>query len=268
MTVDDDDTAIFRVEYGDGPVIATAIHDGHALRPDVAARMRLSDAERLQEEDPFTGSWTAIGDTRVTAVRSRFEVDLNRPRDQAVYRTAAEAWGNDVWIGGGPPPEAVARSLAEYDLFYSAMRSIIEATISRFGMFVLYDLHSYNHRREGAPADPSGNPLVNLGTGSLDHSRWGGVARRFLDDMRGCGIGDHPIDARENVRFRGGWLSRWVNATFGERGCALAIEVKKVFMDEETGVPAWPVVRAIGLALASTVPGVVEEVRSRLREAA
>src|SRR5690606_28504964 len=96
VTVDDDDTAIFRVEYGDGPVIATAIHDGHALRPDVAARMRLSDAERLQEEDPFTGSWTAIGDTRVTAVRSRFEVDLNRPRDQAVYRTAAEAWGNDV----------------------------------------------------------------------------------------------------------------------------------------------------------------------------
>jgi N-formylglutamate deformylase len=268
VAVEDEDTAIFRVEYGDGPVIATAIHDGHALRSDVASRVRLSDAERLREEDPFTATWTGIGDTRVIVLRSRFEVDLNRPRDQAVYRSAAEAWGNEVWIDGGPPMEAVARSLAEYDLFYAAMRSAFEATIARCGMFVVYDLHSYNHCRDGEPADPREHPVINLGTGSLDRRRWGAVAERFLHDIRGCGIGGLPIDARENVKFRGGWLTHWIHETFPDRGCALAIEVKKVYMDEDTGVPDWPAVRAIGLALASTVPGVVEEIRSELREAA
>ena len=36
-------------------VVATAIHDGHALRPEVQAAMALTEAERLREEDPFTG---------------------------------------------------------------------------------------------------------------------------------------------------------------------------------------------------------------------
>jgi hypothetical protein len=47
---------------------------------------------------------------------------------------------------------------------------------------------------------------------------------------------DHELDVRENVRFRGGELSRWVNQRYGDRGGALAIEFKKTFMDEWTGV--------------------------------
>ncbi|HLO19284.1 MAG TPA: hypothetical protein VK192_02180, partial [Sphingomicrobium sp.] len=44
---------------GSGPVLATAIHDGHGLRPDVADAMSLPEADRLREEDPFTGQ--AVG---------------------------------------------------------------------------------------------------------------------------------------------------------------------------------------------------------------
>ena len=44
---------IWQINYGDSPLVATAIHDGHALRPDVAGIMALSDSERLREEDPF-----------------------------------------------------------------------------------------------------------------------------------------------------------------------------------------------------------------------
>ena len=40
---------------GPGPVLATAIHDGHELRPAVAEAMVLGDSDRLREEDPFTG---------------------------------------------------------------------------------------------------------------------------------------------------------------------------------------------------------------------
>ena len=53
-------------------VIATAIHAGHELRPEVLARTALDDATRLREEDPFTDLLTAIGGATVVAHRSRF----------------------------------------------------------------------------------------------------------------------------------------------------------------------------------------------------
>lgn len=43
------------VARGAGPVLATAIHDGHGLRPEVANAMALGNHDRLREEGPFTG---------------------------------------------------------------------------------------------------------------------------------------------------------------------------------------------------------------------
>ena len=87
---------VFECHEGDGPLVAAPVHDGHALHDEVAAIMALSDLGRLREEDPFTGGWTAIAPTRIIGRRSRFEVDLNRPRDKAFYRRPEDAWGLDV----------------------------------------------------------------------------------------------------------------------------------------------------------------------------
>src|SRR5262245_41777682 len=103
-------TTLWQTEIGDGPLMACAIHDGHEVRPEVAACLRLSDRERLYEEDPYTGDWTSIAPTRIVAQRSRFELDLNRPRDKAVYITPADAWGLEVWKCT-PPESMVASSL-------------------------------------------------------------------------------------------------------------------------------------------------------------
>ena len=84
--------------------------------------MALSEAGRLREEDPFTAQWTGVAETQITALRSRFEVDLNRPRETAVYLKPEDAWGLEVWKTG-PSPEIVARSMAEYNAFYSEVRS-------------------------------------------------------------------------------------------------------------------------------------------------
>ena len=54
----------WRISEGDGPIIATAIHAGHSLRPEVAALTALTDEQRLREEDPFTDRWAT---TRVPA---------------------------------------------------------------------------------------------------------------------------------------------------------------------------------------------------------
>ena len=81
----------------DTQIVATAIHAGHDLRPDVAAAMLLSEQDRLREEDPFTDLIAAAVPDRVVTTRSRFEVDLNRPRREAVYRRPEDAWG---WTSG------------------------------------------------------------------------------------------------------------------------------------------------------------------------
>src|SRR4051794_10291074 len=134
------------IQVGPGPIVATAIHDGGAVRDDVLAVMALSDDERRREEDPFTGVWTGVAPTTIVGLRSRFEVDLNRPRDQAVYLTAEQAWGLQVWKHP-PGAEMVARSLAEYDEFYDSVKRVLDEKVRQYGRFVVFDIHSYNHRR-------------------------------------------------------------------------------------------------------------------------
>ena len=71
--------AAFSVRDAPGPVVMTAIHAGHELRPELADLVLVDASIRLREEDPFTDR-LAVAGTRVTVHRSRFEVDLNRPR--------------------------------------------------------------------------------------------------------------------------------------------------------------------------------------------
>jgi N-formylglutamate deformylase len=250
---------IWQITYGDGPLVAAAIHDGHGLRPEVAALMALTDAERLREEDPFTGGWTAIAPTRITGTRSRFEVDLNRPPEKAVYRLPEDAWGLHVWQND-LPDDVVERSMANYDGFYHALYDLFSDLQRRYGRFVVYDLHSYNHRRDGPDspeADPEGNPEVNLGTGSMDRDRWSGLVERFMDDLRQHDYMGRRLDVRENIRFRGGYFARWTHENFPESACVLSIEFKKFFMDEWTGQPDPAHLAAIESALRATIPGVL-----------
>ncbi len=254
---------IWTLERGNGPIVATAIHDGHELRPDVMEHMALDDAGRLREEDPYTAGWTRIAPTRVIGLRSRFEVDLNRPREKAVYLTPEDAWGLGVW-NGELPSDVAARSVAEYDAFFRALHDLYAGLATRHGRFVVFDLHTYNHRRggPGSPeADPLGNPQVNVGTGTIaDRNAWAPVIDRFMADLSSFDLPGGGLDVRENIRFRGGHHGRWAHETFPESACVLSIEVKKFFMDEWTGEPDAPLVDAIGRAIASTVPGILEEI--------
>ncbi len=255
---------LWLVERGEMPVLATAIHDGHELRREVAERIALDPAARLREEDPHTGAWTVVAANRIVARRSRFEVDLNRPRDTAVYRRPEDAWGLQVW--DRELPEAIVdRSLAIYDTFYAQARAILSELVERFGGAIVLDLHSYNHRRDGpdAPAaDPSHNPEVNVGTGTLDRSRFGRVADRFIRDLAAFDFLGKSLDVRENVRFRGGHFSRWIHAAFPGTVCTLAVESKKFFMDEWSGTVDWEAWEAIQQALASTLPGLQQELKA------
>lgn len=215
----------------DTPLLAVALHHGDAVRSEVAPLLALDADRRRAEEDPLTGSWAEIAPNRLVALRSRFEVDLNRPPETAIYLTPEEAWGLEVWRER-PPPAIVARSLEEHARFYSAAREVLSALTARSERVLVLDLHTYNHRRGGRsapPGDPAHNPELNVGTGSLDRDRWGQLVDRFI------AAASDGADVRENVRFRGGYFAGWAHRAFPESVCVLALEVKKTFMDEHDG---------------------------------
>jgi len=237
----------FRIEDRATPIITAALHAGHDTRPDIAGLMALDETDRLREEDPFTDFIADIGVSRIVVERSRFEVDLNRERDRSVYLTEEQAWGLQVWHDP-VAPEVAEESRCIHDEFYAATMTLLDAAVERHGCFVVLDIHSYNHRRGGPlahPADPSTDPEINVGTDSM-HRRFSHITKAFLDSMADAGY-----DARENVKFRGGNFARWVNAAYDGVGCALAIEFKKTFMDEWTGLPDAPRLESARAAVAS-----------------
>lgn len=253
----------FLIVMGEGPFAAASVHAGHDLRPEVAERQAVSEADRLREEDPFSSVWTRMAPTRLVARRSRFQVDLNRPRETAVYIQPEDAWGIRVWRQA-PQEALVARSLEEYDEFYRRVERAVAELVERHGLVVVFDLHTYNHARagpDGPRADPEGNPEVNVGTGTMDRQRWAPVVDRFIGDLRAFDFQGRRLDARENVKFLGRALTAFIHRSFPTSACALAVEVKKFFMDEWTGEVDREQFRAILAALRSTLPGLREELQ-------
>ncbi len=249
------------ITAGDGPLVATAIHAGHEV-PRAAARvLQVSEETRLREEDPFTDLWLSIAPSRVAVQLSRFMVDLNRPRDRAVYIEPADAWNLTVWREL-PSQKLFDLSLTLYDLFYEQVAMLLDELLMAHERIVVLDLHSYCHRRGGPdapPDDPAANPEINVGTGSVDRALWGGEVDRFVAALREARGGAGALDVRENVKFRGGHFPTWINQSFGPRVCALAVEVKKTFMDEWTGKLDDERHAAIGEALGRAAARLLEE---------
>lgn len=179
-----------------------------------------------------------MADVRIEVPVSRFEVDHNRPRAGAVYRTPQDCWGLRLWHSPLPPAE-LAASLAAWDRFRAMVAALIERLLQRWQAVLLIDLHSYNHRRDGArtaPADPAGNPDIELGLTTADAGRWGAVCQRFAAVLGSVPVNGRRPDVRANIRFpTGGDFPEWLHAGWGPRLCTISPEYKKTFMDEHSG---------------------------------
>ena len=134
----------------------------------------------------------------------------------------------------GPPGDAHPRPLLCGDCAPSCVKSR-----SSSARFVVLDVHSYNHRRDGPDAPAASAelmPQVNIGTFSMDRRRWAHVVDPFMERLRAFEFRGRPMDVRENVAFQGrGEQTRFIHHAFPATGCAIAIEFKKFFMDEWTG---------------------------------
>lgn len=254
---------IWLEKKGQGPIVATAIHAGHKIRRELLPLLALDEANRAREEDPYTDYWARVVPTWLVPTQSRFEIDLNRQPETAIYLTPELAWNLHVWQTP-PGPADIKRSLDEYDAFYKELEKLLEDMAQQHKYFVILDLHAYNYRRAGstaAPANPKTNPEVNIGTGTLYRQLFGALVERFMEDLREFDFPGHHLDVRENVKFEGRQLAEWIHRRFPESACVLSVEFKKFYMDEWTGVGDIELIQAIRDALQSTLPGILEELQ-------
>jgi N-formylglutamate deformylase len=223
----------------DGPVLITAIHSGHIIRPSLRPFLSIGNADRIREEDPLTDYFLTAGDTIVRANRSRFECDLNRPIERCISTDPADTWGLKVWKSQLPETE-VAASQALHREFYAQIAARVEAIIAAHGEVLVLDLHSYNHRRgspNAKPAPRQENPDIDLGGTTLVRDVHGDLLEVFAQGLASRPVSGKRPDVRVNVRWKdGGHFPEWLHATYGPKACVITLEYKKIFMDEWTGL--------------------------------
>jgi N-formylglutamate deformylase len=246
----------FKYNLGEGPLIVTAIHNGNYIREELMPYLAIDEKSRLYEEDPYTGFFTDIAETSLLGMHSRFEIDLNRDKNGAIYKRPEQAWGLKVWKKL-PPPDLLKKSYQYYDDFYKQAEAIINNKIVKYGFAIIYDIHSYNYKRDGIEAPIIDNPDINIGTNKLERKFWGSVVDGLIDNLITFKCKGKLLDVRENIKFKGGHFSSWINSNFDNKACALAIEFKKIFMDEHTNEVDTKVLSELKKALEETIPDVV-----------
>ena len=234
------------------PYACAAVHDGHQFRKELWDNCMHTEYERWYEEDPETKNMVQSHPIVIAGCDSRFEYDLNRAPDDAVFVTA---WGKQLWKA--PLSEAMkTKSLEKHANFYKVVHALITTLESKFGFCTVYDMHSYNWKRWDREV-----PTWNLGTSNLDNERFGNVIelwRQSLSEIKfPNGIKSTSLI---NDTFQGnGYFLKYITQNF-KNTLVLATEIAKVYGDEYEQIIFPEVVKAVEKELITRIPKHAEKV--------
>jgi uncharacterized protein (TIGR02421 family) len=209
------------------PFICTAIHAGGHIRNDLQKYFLLDEQDRHLEEDPYTADFISSMPITLMGCDSRYEYDLNRPKNQCIYFKTA--MGKSVW--SKPLSKAQrSRSQAKHLSFYRVYEALISKIEQLYNACLVFDLHTYNYKSFAEDA-----PTFNLGTIQVEKERWSRVLSFLLRSLGKIKLPQADVTVAENKVFQGrGYLIGHTNAHF-DNTLVLPLEVKKIFMDEATG---------------------------------
>ena len=232
------DGAPWNILTSGGPILATAIHAGHIVKDDLAPFLAIEPENRRREEDPVTDYFLSLADNLVRVNRSRFECDLNRPREGCISSDPKDTWDLTIW-DENLPEEQMESSRRLHDRFYDEIRTLVDGLLERHRSIVVLDLHSYNHMRDGPDAEPAAakdNPDIDIGATTLDKSVFGDLLDAFTGELANHPVRGQKPQVGENIRYPdGGNFPEWLHEIYGKRACVITLEYKKIFMDEWTG---------------------------------
>ncbi|WP_373518001.1 N-formylglutamate amidohydrolase [Pricia sp.] len=228
------------------PYICGAVHDGHQFRKSLWKNCLHTEYERWYEEDPCTKEMLRSHPIVIAGCDSRFEYDLNRDPENAIYE---DAWGKKLW--DKPLPKAEKEfSLKKHAAFYKVVSALVGQIEKKHGRALVFDMHSYNLKRWDREV-----PTWNLGTINIDNERYGLMVTSWSQKL---GAMDLPNTIRStskiNDTFEGnGYFLKYITKNF-KNTLVLATEIAKVYCDEETGVIYPEVVRSVENHLKGLIP--------------
>jgi len=216
-------------------VLGVALHAGNRVRSEMEEIMEVSREERFREEDPYTDRFVKDFPMQLIALDSRFEYDLNREMESAIYPFHKRKWGLQIWKRPLTPDER-KKTLLKYREFHALLDMVINFILESCRMAILFDVHSFCYQRERRQEWwKDEHPEVNLGTRSINRDYFAPRIEAFLEHISRTRVDGHRIRVAENAVFPGGYLTRKFARSHEKEVLVLAIEYKKIFMDEHTG---------------------------------
>lgn len=224
------------------PYLCFAIHNGSNLRKDLKQNCLLSDQERWYEEDPHTGDFISSMPIVIRGNDSRYEYDLNREPKDAVYK---EVWGKKVWKNDLTESQ-IQESVNKHKNFYKIVDALILSINRKFGVSVIFDIHSYNYKRW-----EKDTPVFNIGTEKINYKFQKDI-KFWINELDKIKLPNIQNRVAENEVFFGkGYLLTHISRKF-KNSLVLATEIKKVYCDELTG---------------ETYPVIIDEIQKQLKPA-
>ncbi|RMB60512.1 hypothetical protein EAX61_06735 [Dokdonia sinensis] len=214
-----------------------AVHDGHEFRKELWDNCLHTEYDRWYEEDPCTRQMVQSMPMVIAGRDSRFEYDLNRAPDNAIYD---DAWGKKLWKQPLTEEQKKA-SLNKHSNFYHVVHALIAKMEELFGAAIVYDMHSYNWKRWDRAV-----PVINLGTSNIDNERFSAFAKAWCESLKTIELpNDIETTAAINDTFKGnGYFLKYITEHF-DHSLVLATEFSKIYCDEYEYVIFPEVVEAI-----------------------
>ena len=233
------------------PYICGAVHDGHQFRRSLWENCIHTEYERWYEEDPCTHEMVQSHPIVISGCDSRFEYDLNRPPETAIFDTA---WGKQLWKTSLEEGEK-AISLQKHTTFYEVVYTLVHQLEKIHKNVIVFDMHSYNWKRWDRPV-----PTWNLGTVNIDNGRFGSIVDSWSEKLGSMKLpGDISQTSLINDVFQGnGYFLKFITKNFNNT-LVLATEISKVYCDELSGIIYPEVVRSVEEHLKELIPLQVKE---------
>lgn len=205
-----------------------AVHNGHQFRKELWDNCIHTEYERWYEEDPETKNMITSHPIVITGCDSRFEYDLNRDPENAVFETA---WGKELWHEP-LSVEKKKKSLEKHENFYKVTHALISKLEEKFGVVIVYDMHSYNWKRWDREV-----PTWNLGTSNIDNERFGDDIELWRERLSQIKFPKNiKSTALVNNTFQGnGYFLKYITQNFINT-LVLATEIAKIYCDELTQI--------------------------------
>ncbi len=225
------------------PYICAAVHDGNQFRKELWSKCLHTAYERWFEEDPCTKEMVQSHPIVLAGRDSRFEYDLNRSPEAAIYE---DAWGKKLWKEPLTASEK-EKSLQKHTNFYKIVHALVKKTESKFGTIVAYDMHSYNWKRWKREV-----PVFNIGAEKIDVNRFADDVELWRKSLQEIQLPNNiKTTAKINDVFKGnGYFLKYITQNFNNT-LVLATEVSKIYGNELEGIIYPEVVNSIKNALQS-----------------